>query len=257
MIVAFNKAYCFSCSVVCDVPATLDNRYYIGEGIIVGYSGNYTIGGIEGEFGLMKIAITNLRYPKLKTDTIFISLFSLGSLCETIGTPVEYLKSQYQLNSHISFVAHKSVIFRDSIAHISVGVCGNIFVGNMSERERFDYKTARTIPPLSERIEDQLDLEYETEDWLGDIDLREVHRILKNIVSRMTVPEHYQVYLDLIEINSTKSKELRYYLLRRLIWSRYILNEDFITKQPISKRHKSDLIKEHKLINEKWPPLYY
>jgi hypothetical protein len=244
------------CSVSCDLPVVLDDNLYIGVGVVVGYSGNYYQKDIEGGYGLLKVAISKLYNPNTDVDTINVSIFGLGSLCETIGNSVEYLQESYSLNQSISFIGNKSMLFADSIIHITIGPCGYIFLGDMQDRIGYDYESLRKSPSLDERMDNNLDLMEDellskNESW-GGRELVKITDVSQKLIKYLIVPEIFQIYLDIVAINQAESKELRYYILKRLIWSRYIRDEKFISKQKITKKQKTDLLKEQTFINEKW-----
>ena len=249
------QSVCVGCSVYCKIPTIIDNNYFIGEGLVVGYTGDYTREDIVGEFGLLKIAVIKLQHPTLKVDTIFLSEFGLGASCQTLGTSVAQLKKTYTLNSTITFIGHKSTIFKDSIIHISIEVCDYVYAYGMGNRARYDYQNKRTAPSLDKIVWDQLDNISEKNKWLWGYDIENVHRLVKHILQGLIVPEEYQVYLDILELNRAKSKEVKYYILQRLIWSNYI-DINFIKEQAISKKQKAELLKEYDFISTNWPQRY-
>ena len=256
LLVAILHSKCTGCSVYCSFPVVLDDNIYIGEGVVVGYSGDFTHKDIEGGYGLLKIAISELYNPRVKHDTIYVSIFGLGAGCQTIGTPVENLKESYALNQSISFIGNKSKLFRDSLVHISIGSCGHIFIGRMQDQMRYDYESLRKSPWLDERIENNLEMMEDEllskNDRWGGHELVKIAEVAQKVIREVIVPEIFQIYLDIVAINQAKSKELRYAILKRMIWSKYLMDVEFISKQRITKKQKSDLLKEYTFINEKY-----
>ncbi len=242
-----------ACSVFCDFPTKLDNKTFVGEGAVIGYSGNYTHKDIEGEYGIIKVVVTKLYHPNIKVDTIFISEFGLGSGCEILGYSIDLLKRKYWLHETISFIGKKTGYFKDSILHIAAGTCEDIYLGSMETRLRYDYKTLRESSTLNVMLDHNLylmspDIYIKNEKWDWK-ELEKITDVSQKLAKTLIVPELFQIYLDIIEINNTKSKDVRFYILKRMVWSRYIINKEFYTKQNISRKQKEELLKDLYAIN--------
>jgi hypothetical protein len=246
------NASTFACSIWCSLPAKIDDKTYIGEGIVIGHSGDYTGKDIHGGFGIIQVEVTRLEHPAVRVDTLFLSPFGLSATCATLGTPAVHLRSRYPIDTRMSFIGTRSDLFQDSILHLAVHTCHAIFHGWMSERSRYDYQMQRTSPAPEERANEILDRLSENEDLMWDRrNHRELHNFIGNTLQDIFVAQKYQVYLDILEINRTRSKKVKYYLLQQLIWSSYA-DEAFLKDQPISKKKRNLLMEENRRIEERW-----
>lgn len=242
-----------ACSVFCDFPTKLDNKTFVGEGVVIGYIGNHTHKDIEGEYGIIKVAITKIYHPNIKVDTIFISKFGLGAGCETTGFSIDVLKRRYPLDQTISFIGKKTGYFKDSILHIAAGTCEDIYLGSMETRLSYNYETLRESSTLNKMLDLNLylmkpDIFLKNEKWDWQ-ELEKIADVSERLAKTIIVPELFQIYLDIIELSSTKSRDVRFYILKRMVWSHYIINKEFFTKQNITKKQKEELLKDFNAIN--------
>lgn len=240
-----------SCSVICSIPNKLDKNTFIGEGRIIAYKGNYSHPDVKGEIGLLEVAITTLLYPSSKPTKLYISHFFTGNLCEQVGYSEEDLRSLFPLNEIISFVGEKMNILGDSILHIGICDCCPVLLGSMENRISYDYKNQRRLPKGYNELLEQF---QEAFDGMVREDRKEVidaQQSVKKTSTELYIPEHMQIYLDMVELTQARTRELRFYILRRLIWSSF-MDLGFIGQQRISAKQKSILSKEIVYINEKW-----
>jgi len=246
-----SPGYC--CSIICDLPSKLDKNTFIGEGRIIGYKGNYSHSDVSGGYGLVEIAITKMLYPDKIISKLYISQFGLGSSCEQIGYSKETLMELYPLDKIVSFVGKKMNFLGDSILQIGICECCPVVLGSMDDRLDFDYESQRKEVTLQEQLLEEFQLIIGFTHWELREDMLKASRTAREIANKIYIPEKLQVYIDLVEINQSKTKEGRFYILRQLIWSSYLNDPKFIEKQRISRRQKSILLEEFARIKENWP----
>ena len=123
----------------------------------------------------------------------------------------------------------------------------------MNNRLDFDYESQRKEVNLRQALLEEFEFMIGFTHWEKREDRLAASRAAKKMANAIYVPEKWQVYLDLIELKRSKTKEGRFYILRQLVWSSYLHDPKFIQKQRITRKQKSILLEEHALINKNWP----
>ena len=219
----------------------------------MGYKGNYSHPDVRGEYGLVEIEITKMLYPDKVISKLYISQFGTGASCEQLGYSKETLMDLFPLNQVVSFVGNRLDLLGDSILRIGICDCCPAVIGSMDNRLDFDYESQRKEVSLQQKLIEEFEFMIGFTHWEKREDRLEASRAARKMANEIYVPENWQVYLDLIELNQSQTKEGRFYILRRLVWSRYLYDPKFIQQQRITRKQKSILLEEHAHINKNWP----
>lgn len=132
-------------------------------------------------------------------------------------------------------------------------MCCPIEIGSMKMRLKYDYENERKMPgrywDLQQQFRDVLNWD---EAWKARVDPTYVFRNPVGIAEDLRIPEHFQLYMDRVELSKAKTQEGRFMILKKLIWSR-LINLGLIKEQKISRKQKKLLEEEWNYIDTTWP----
>lgn len=255
-----------SCSIVCHLPSELNENTYILEGRIIGYSEDYETDEISDKFGFVKLLVTRHIHAKVKYDTVYFAHLTLGSMCENFGYEKISLEKKYPIGEICSIVGYKMDFRKNEGNYLQKSICLPSIIGSQKNRKKYDFEVQRKMfsymnidsiktkidksPKMKKRMNKEIkrmnrvalthkkqpDWEYYERD--------DFRNRMNDIKEQFYLSDGFQAYLTLAKLKRTRMKKKRFKLLKKIIWSSYVVDTKFIEEQNISEKQKEVLISE-------------